>query len=101
MKGIKLFLLRKGKLCLREKEKRLLKFEKTSCMPAIAELDKKINPYLPQLSRKQKEAVLNVVKTFAKEETDHWKDENFVAEMKRRASELESGKVKGKSWEEV
>lgn len=70
-------------------------------MPAIAELDKKINAYLPQLSRKQKEAVLNVVKTFAEEETDHWKDESFVAEMKKRALELEGGKVKGKSWEEV
>jgi hypothetical protein len=67
-----LFELRKEKLCLREKEKRMLKFGKTSCMPAIAE-----------------------------DEKDHWSDEVFVAEMKKRALELESGKVKGKSWEEV
>lgn len=70
-------------------------------MAATAQIDKKITAYLPQLSRKQKEAVLNVVKTFAEEETDHWKDEAFVTEMKKRAYELESGKVKGKSWEEV
>ena len=70
-------------------------------MPATAQIDKKITAYLPQLSQKQKEAVLNVVKTFAEEETDHWKDASFVTEMKKRAHELESGKVKGKSWDDV
>ena len=32
---------------------------------------------------------------------DHWSDPEFVAEMNRRANEMESGKVKGRSWEEV
>ena len=32
---------------------------------------------------------------------DHWNDPKFVAEMNRRASEMESGKVKGSTWEEV
>ena len=32
---------------------------------------------------------------------DHWSDPEFVAEMNRRASEMESGKVKGRSWAEV
>ena len=39
-------------------------------MSATAPIDKKTTAYLPQLSKKQKEAVLNVVKTFAEEETD-------------------------------
>ncbi len=32
---------------------------------------------------------------------DHWKDPEFVAEMNKRAAEMESGVVKGSSWEEV
>ena len=32
---------------------------------------------------------------------DHWNDPEFVAEMNRRVAEIESGKVKGRSWEEV
>ncbi len=32
---------------------------------------------------------------------DSWNDPEFVKEMNRRASEMESGKVKGSSWEEV
>ena len=35
------------------------------------------------------------------EVTDHWQDPEFVAEMNRRVEEMESGKVKGSSWEEV
>jgi len=35
------------------------------------------------------------------EMNDHWKDPEFVAEMNRRAAEMESGAVKGSSWEEV
>jgi len=33
--------------------------------------------------------------------SDHWNDPKFAAEMNRRALEMESGKVKGSSWEEV
>ena len=32
---------------------------------------------------------------------DHWADPAFVAEMNRRADEMESGVDKGRSWEEV
>ena len=32
---------------------------------------------------------------------DIWEDESFVKELDRRTKELESGKVKGYSWEEV
>ncbi|HWD87916.1 MAG TPA: addiction module protein [Mucilaginibacter sp.] len=30
-----------------------------------------------------------------------WNDEEFVAELERRSADLESGKDKGVSWEEV
>jgi len=32
---------------------------------------------------------------------NHWDDKEFVAEMDKRMEELESGKVKGMSWDEV
>jgi hypothetical protein len=32
---------------------------------------------------------------------DHWEDEEFVAEMKSRIDDFESGKDKGVSWEEI
>lgn len=65
-------------------------------------LNKQINNYLVQLNTKQKKAVLTVVKTFAEEqELDVWKDEAFVAEINKRIEELETGKEKGYTWEEV
>lgn len=63
-------------------------------MGVAQSLDKRINSYLSHLNIKQKEAVLTVVKTFAEEETDTWKDKNFIAELDRRALEYESGKAK-------
>ena len=65
-------------------------------------LDKEISHYLPRLSSRQKETVLTVVKTFAEEsEADKWKDKTFIAEMDRRFAEMESGKVKTYTLEEV
>ena len=73
-------------------------------MSAVTPLDKQISNYLTQLSSRQKKAVLTVVKTFAEEqdqESSPWNDAGFVAEMDRRMAELESGRVKGYSWDEV
>ena len=73
-------------------------------MSAASALDKQISNYLTQLNPRQKKAVLTVVKTFAEEqelESAPWQDPNFVAEMDRRVAELESGAVKGYTWEEV
>lgn len=71
---------------------------------AATTLDKQISNYLTQLNTKQKKAVLTVVKTFAEEQEQQsapWDDPAFVAEIDRRTEELESGKVKGYTWEEV
>ncbi len=72
-------------------------------MNSVASLDKKIANYVGQLNIKQKKVVLSVAKAFAEEGTneDLWEDEDFVKELDRRTQELESGKVKGYSWDEV
>lgn len=71
-------------------------------MSTAKSLDKEISHYLPRLSNRQKETVLTVVKTFAEEaEADRWKDKAFIAEMDLRFSEMETGKVKTYTLEEV
>ena len=72
-------------------------------MSTVVSLDKKIATYVEQLSVKQKKAVLSVAKAFAEEgiNDDIWDDKDFVKEMDRRTKDLESGKVKGYSWDEV
>lgn len=71
-------------------------------MGTAKSIDKQINHFLPRLSSRQKETVLTVVKTFAEEaETDRWKDKTFMAEMNRRFSDMENGKVKTYTLEEV
>lgn len=71
-------------------------------MNTLKTLDKEISSYLPRLSLRQKRTLLTVVKTFAEEDEEEiWNDESFIAEMDKRFSEMESGKVKTFSLEEV
>ena len=71
-------------------------------MGTVKSIDKEITHYLPRLSSRQKETVLTVVKTFAEEGgEDKWKNKNFIAEMDRRFAEMENGKVKTYTLEEV
>jgi putative addiction module component len=72
-------------------------------MSAAINLDKKIAGYLELLNTKQKKVVLSVVRAFAEDEPgiDVWQDETFVKELDKRTRELETGKVKGYSWDEV
>ena len=70
-------------------------------MGAVKPLDKEITYYLGQLSVKQKEVVLSVVKTFAGEEETLWNDKTYIAEMDKRFAEMESDKVKGCTLEEM
>ncbi len=72
-------------------------------MDSVGLLDKKIANYVEQLNTKQKKVVLSVAKAFAEEGTDGdiWEDKAFVKELDKRTKELESGKVKGYSWDEV
>jgi len=69
-------------------------------MGAAKPLEKEITHYLGQLNTEQQKAVLGVVKTFAQEEA-WWDDKNYIAEMDRRFSEMESRKVKGITLDEL
>ena len=65
-------------------------------------LDDKILSYLSLLNNKQKRAVMKLVKELGeKKEYDIWEDPEFMAELDRRTADLESGKDRGYSWEEV
>ena len=64
-------------------------------------LDKEIAQYLGNLSLQQKEVVLSVVKTFAREEEAWWNNKTYITEMDKRFGELETGKVKGHTLEEM
>ncbi len=63
-------------------------------------LDKEITQYLGQLSIEQKEVVLSVVKTFAREEA-WWNNKIYESEMNKRFGDMESGKEKGYTIEEM
>lgn len=78
-----------------------LKFVENVRIMGVATLDKQITQYLGYLNTEQKRAVLSVVKTFAHEEDSLWMDKAFVAEMDKRFSELENGKVKGITLDEM
>ena len=74
--------------------------EINTVMGAAKALVQEITHYLGRLNTEQQKAVLSVVKTFAKEES-WWNDKSYIAEMDRRFAELESGKVKGISLDEL
>ncbi len=69
-------------------------------MASAKPLDKEINHYLTQLNTEQKKAVLTVIKTFAQEE-DWWNDKTYMSEMNRRFHEMETGKVKTLSLDDL
>jgi hypothetical protein len=69
-------------------------------MGAAKPLLKEITYYLGQLNIDQQMAVLGVVKTFAQEDA-RWTDKSYLAEMDKRFEELESGKVKAISLDDL
>jgi len=69
------------------------KFVKIHIMGAVKLLDKEIAQYVERLSIEQKEVILSVVKTFAREEA-WWNNKAYLNEMDSRFKELESGKIK-------
>jgi hypothetical protein len=69
-------------------------------MADVKPLVNEITHYLSQLNTEQQKAVLGVVKTFAQEEA-WWTDKKYIAEMDRRFAEMETGKVKGLTLDEL
>ena len=70
-------------------------------MGAVKPLDKEMNHLWGHLSTEQKKVVLSVVKSFAREEEAWIDDKAYIGEMDRRYTELETGKVKGLSLDEL
>ena len=70
-------------------------------MAAVKPLDKQIAHYLEYLSNEQKKVVLSVVKNFTHEEEAWKEDKHFIAEMEKRFKDLETGKEKGITIEEL
>jgi putative addiction module component (TIGR02574 family) len=77
------------------------KFVKIDFMGAAKPLVNEITYYLNKLNIEQQKAVLGVVKSFANEEGTWWTDKEYMAEMDRRFAEVESGKVKTLTLEEL
>jgi len=65
------------------------------------ELRKKLHNYIDIAQEKKLKAIYTMVEDEIGESYDHWSDEDFVKEMNRRMSELETGKIKGYEWNEV
>jgi putative addiction module component (TIGR02574 family) len=70
-------------------------------MGAAKPLDKEITHYLGYLSNEQKKVVLSVVKNFTHQEEAWKEDKHFIAEMEKRFKDLETGKDKGITMEEL
>lgn len=71
-------------------------------MGAAKPLVNEINQYLNRLSVEQQKAILTVVKTFAQQdEVEWWKDKEYMTEMSKRVTELQSSTATGSTWEEV
>jgi putative addiction module component (TIGR02574 family) len=72
-------------------------------MATAKKLDKEIADYLTKLNTKQKKAALTIIKSFIEEpEVEYMKRDKITeAEIERRLEEMESGKVKGLSIQEM
>jgi putative addiction module component (TIGR02574 family) len=77
------------------------KFVKTDYMGAAKPLVNEITYYLNKLNKEQQKMVLGVVKSFATEEGTWWTDKEYIAEMDRRFAEVEGGKVKTLTLDEL
>jgi hypothetical protein len=61
----------------------------------------KLQDYIQTVEDKKVKAIYTLFENEIEEASNHWQDENFVAEMKKRSKEIENGGVKGKNWEDV
>lgn len=67
----------------------------------IATKREKLHDFINDADDKKVEAIYSLIENEIEEPYDHWEDEEFLAEIKKRLDEFESGKVKGISWDQV
>lgn len=65
-----------------------------------SEIRQKLFEYIRVADDKKVKAIYTMIESEIQEDEDIWTDE-FLNELNKRTAELESGKVKGYSWEEV
>ncbi len=59
-----------------------------------------LHGFIDTAQDKKIKALYTIVETEI-ERGNHWQDGKFIDEMNKRVDELETGKVKGYSWEQV
>lgn len=69
-------------------------------MAAIA-IRKEVQELLQLADNKTLEEVYAMLKQRLKGKYDPWADDSYVARLQQQSADLKSGKVKGKSWDEV
>jgi hypothetical protein len=68
---------------------------------STATIRERLFEYIRFADDKKVQAIYTMVEDEIIEKLDLWKDKDFVAELDRRIGELESGKVKGVTMEEM
>ena len=61
----------------------------------------KLRDYVETVDDEEIETMFTVFEDQLAERFKWWEDEEFVAELEQRVKDIESGKDKGVSWEEV
>ena len=61
----------------------------------------KLHEYIKVADDKKVKAIYTIVESDINEMNEWWNDENFIAELDKRSSDLKSGKDKGVAWEEL
>ncbi|MDP2335279.1 MAG: addiction module protein [Bacteroidota bacterium] len=57
--------------------------------------------YIKVADDKKVKAIYTIVESEINEMNEWWNDENFIAELDKRTSDLKSGKDQGVTWEEL
>ena len=66
-----------------------------------AVIREKLHDLIDTADDEQVKAVYSIFEDQIAEKYDHWEDEEFLADLKSRIDDYESGADKGMSWEEV
>lgn len=66
-----------------------------------AKIRERLTEYIRFADDKKVQAIYAIVEDELIEQLDLWKDKDFIEELDRRIEELESGKIKGSTWEQV